>query len=86
MNEKHTGTDTMAEVATARHESGKDTTTSDELLKRRIYMEFQGFVLPMIGELINRLVLEGKSEDEVVAAVKTAAKGYSTFRLAFVRN
>lgn len=86
MNEKHIETDVMTEEITTLHESGKTTTTSDEWLKRRIYMEFQGIVLPMLGELINRLVLEGKSEEEVVAAVKTAARGYSEFHLAFIRG
>lgn len=58
----------------------------EERLRRRVYAEFQGLVIPMIGELIRTLILEGKSEEEVVAAVKTAAKGYSAFHLAFIRN
>ncbi|AXC64728.1 hypothetical protein ACQSED_13070 [Salmonella enterica] len=58
----------------------------EERLRRRVYAEFQGLVIPMIGELIQTLILEGKSEEEVVAAVKTAARGYSEFHLAFIRE
>ncbi|HFL2921205.1 hypothetical protein [Salmonella enterica] len=58
----------------------------EERLRRRVYAEFQGLVIPIIGELIRTLILEGKSEEEVVAAVKTAARGYSEFHLAFIRE
>ncbi|MGG6055878.1 hypothetical protein ACQSET_24095 [Salmonella enterica] len=57
-----------------------------ERLRKMVYAELQGLVIPMIGELIRTLILEGKSEEEVVAAVKTAARGYSEFHLAFIRE
>ncbi|EDW2054873.1 hypothetical protein S518_002677 [Salmonella enterica subsp. enterica] len=46
----------------------------EDRLRKMVYAEFQGLVIPMIGELIRTLILEGKSEEEVVAAVKTAAR------------
>ncbi|ELB6473055.1 hypothetical protein RH437_004478 [Salmonella enterica] len=58
----------------------------EDRLRKMVYAEFHGLVIPMIGELIRTLILDGKSEAEVVAAVKTAASGYSAFHLAFIRG
>lgn len=58
----------------------------EEWLERSAYTDFSGSFLPPVSELINTLVLAGKSEEEVVAAVKIAAKGYATFHYSFART
>ncbi|EAO1991569.1 hypothetical protein E0G79_17425 [Salmonella enterica] len=68
-----------------------DTLNDDERLtisaaKARTFMDLHSVLMPMVGELINRLVLEGKSREEIQAAVKNAACGYSAFYLAFVHD
>lgn len=52
--------------------------------KMRVYMSFQPIVLPLIGELINEMVLRGRSAEEIQAAVESAARGYSTFYQTFM--
>ncbi|EDV2802732.1 hypothetical protein CSN22_004407 [Salmonella enterica subsp. diarizonae] len=52
--------------------------------KMRAYMSFQPIVLPLIGELINEMVLRGRSAEEIHAAVESAARGYSTFYQTFM--
>lgn len=54
--------------------------------KMRVYMSFQPIVLPLIGELINEMILRGRSAEEIQAAVESAARGYSTFYLSFVHG
>ncbi|EFO8355296.1 hypothetical protein HPL01_001833 [Salmonella enterica] len=52
--------------------------------KMRVYMSFQPIVLPHIGELINEMILRGRSAEEIQAAVGSAALGYSTFYQTFM--
>lgn len=52
--------------------------------KMRVYMSFQPIVLPLIGELINEMILRGRSAEEIQAAVESAARGYSTFYQTFM--
>lgn len=52
--------------------------------KMRAYMSFQPIVLPLIGELINEMILRGRSAEEIQAAVESAARGYSTFYQTFM--
>ncbi|EHG4045857.1 hypothetical protein VQ379_001538 [Salmonella enterica] len=52
--------------------------------RMRVYMSFQPIVLPLIGELINEMILRGRSAEEIQAAVESAARGYSTFYQTFM--
>ncbi|ECW2668856.1 hypothetical protein F3X92_00620 [Salmonella enterica] len=52
--------------------------------KMRVYMSFQPIVLPLIGELINEMILRGRAAEEIQAAVGSAALGYSTFYQTFM--
>ena len=54
--------------------------------KARFIAENHATIMPMTGQLINTLVLEGKSREEIQAALKNAACGYSTFYQAFVHD
>ncbi|MGG6032562.1 hypothetical protein [Salmonella enterica] len=74
MNEKPTQT-------TAKSDENQSTISEG---KMRAYMSFQPIVLPLIGELINEMVLRGRSAEEIQAAVESAARGYSTFYQTFM--
>ncbi|MMS79814.1 hypothetical protein D9O31_25780 [Salmonella enterica] len=52
--------------------------------KMRAYMSFQPIVLPLIGELINEMVLRGRSAEEIQAATESAARSYSAFYQTFM--
>ncbi|EJM2518936.1 hypothetical protein NN677_002306 [Salmonella enterica] len=52
--------------------------------KMRAYMSFQPIVLPLIGELINEMILRGRSVEEIQVAVEGAARGYSAFYQTFM--
>ena len=54
--------------------------------KHKSFMELQSVVLPRITELMMELLLKGESEEAVLAAVKTAARGYSTFYNTFMNH
>ncbi|HAO0321970.1 TPA: hypothetical protein JLI26_003569 [Escherichia coli] len=68
---------------TAKSDEGQITISEG---KMRVYMSFQPIVLPLIGELINEMILRGRSAEEIQAAVESAARGYSTFYLSFVHG
>lgn len=50
----------------------------------RLFRDIQGDILPAIGTLINQLILEGKKEEEIRAAVQTAARSYQALAMAFI--
>lgn len=50
----------------------------------RAYLSLQPIVLPRIGELINEMILRGRSSEEIQAVVESAARGYSTFYQTFI--
>lgn len=52
--------------------------------KMRVYMALQPIVLPLIGELVNEMILRGRSTEEIQAAVESAARSYSTFYKTFM--
>ncbi|HDX8940053.1 TPA: hypothetical protein RQN91_004987 [Klebsiella michiganensis] len=54
--------------------------------KARFIAENHAAIMPMTGQLINTLVLEGKSREEIQEALKNAACGYSAFYMAFVHD
>ncbi|ECD6312698.1 hypothetical protein KCE64_004535 [Salmonella enterica subsp. enterica serovar Hvittingfoss] len=66
---------------TAKSDEGQMTISEG---KMRAYMSFQPIVLPLIGELINEMILRGRSAEEIQAAVESAARGYSTFYQTFM--
>lgn len=66
---------------TAKSDEGQMTISEGRM---RVYMSFQPIVLPLIGELVNEMILRGRSAEEIQAAVESAARGYSTFYQAFI--
>lgn len=52
--------------------------------KMRAYMSFQPIVLPLIGELVNEMILRGRSSEEIQAATESAARSYSAFYQTFM--
>lgn len=54
--------------------------------KHKFFMEFKSLILPHVSELMTELLLKGSSEEAVLAAVKTAARGYSTFYMALMNH
>ncbi|EBR4567711.1 hypothetical protein B1Q46_17335 [Salmonella enterica] len=66
---------------TAKSDEGQITISEG---KMRAYMSFQPIVLPLIGELVNEMILRGRSVEEIQAAVESAARGYSTFYQTFM--
>lgn len=66
---------------TAKSDEGQMTISEG---KMRAYMSFQPIVLPLIGELINEMILRGRSAEEIQAAVESATRGYSTFYQTFM--
>lgn len=52
--------------------------------KMRVYMALQPIVLPLIGELVNEMLLRGRSTEEIQAAVESAARSYSAFYKTFM--
>ncbi|ECI8027195.1 hypothetical protein E2G82_23925 [Salmonella enterica subsp. enterica serovar Ramatgan] len=70
-----------ANSVTAKSDEGQITISEG---KMRAYMSFQPIVLPLIGELINEMILRGRSAEEIQAAVESAARGYSTFYQTFM--
>ncbi|HAF1616165.1 TPA: hypothetical protein G9B49_005226 [Salmonella enterica] len=70
-----------ANSVTAKSDEGQITISEG---KMRAYMSFQPIVLPLIGELVNEMILRGRSAEEIQAAVESAARGYSTFYQTFM--
>ncbi|HFD8837455.1 TPA: hypothetical protein ACF67X_005283 [Salmonella enterica] len=66
---------------TAKNDEGQMTISEG---KMRAYISFQPIVLPLIGELVNEMILRGRSAEEIQAAVESAARGYSTFYQTFI--
>ncbi|EOY8363314.1 hypothetical protein AIT68_004914 [Salmonella enterica subsp. salamae] len=78
--------DPITEKVIADYKADHPSISPEEWLERSAYTDFKGSFLPPVSELINKMVLAGKSEEEVVAAVKIAAKGYATFHYSFART
>ncbi|EAS0615542.1 hypothetical protein AABH71_004768 [Salmonella enterica] len=66
---------------TAKSDEGQMTISEG---KMRAYMSFQPIVLPLIGELVNEMILRGRSAEEIQAAVESAARSYSAFYQTFI--
>lgn len=52
----------------------------------KVFLEIKSDILPSIGELINQLIVRGKSEDEIRAAVQTAVRSYKALVMAFIEQ
>lgn len=50
----------------------------------RLFADIKADIIPFIGELINQLILAGKSEEEVCAAVRTAVRSYMALAREFM--
>ncbi|VUT17252.1 hypothetical protein SB6413_02220 [Klebsiella pasteurii] len=50
----------------------------------KVFLEIKSDILPSIGDLINQLIVRGKSEDEIRTAVQTAARSYKALVMAFI--
>lgn len=49
----------------------------------KLFRDIQSDILPSVGELINKLIISGKSEEEIRAAVQTTARSYQALVMAF---
>lgn len=66
---------------TAKSDEGQMTISQGRM---RAYLSLQPIVLPRIGELMNEMILRGRSAEEIQAAVESAARGYSAFYQTFI--
>ncbi len=66
---------------TAKSNEGQITISEGRM---QAYLSFQPVVIPLIGELINEMILRGRSAEEIQAAVESAALGYSAFYQTFI--
>ncbi len=50
----------------------------------KVFSDIKSDILPSIGALINQLIIDGKSEEEVRTAVQTAVRGYTALVMSFI--
>lgn len=50
----------------------------------KLFRDIQKELLPSVGALINQLIIAGKGDDEIRAAVKSAARAYQVLAMEFI--